>query len=203
MPQSPKITQLKNTALALFTQYGVRRVSVEEICRKAKVSKVTFYKYFNNRTDIATQVIDEVIQQFFQRMLMIKQDRSYSARLHALLSLELEISQELGEILFSELHEIENTDLKRLIEEAFERGREIGLEFFQEGQKAGLIHPNFTPAFFLFLMQMGDELLRDQRFKTVEADFSKRTALLQQFFMTGLSVPIQPSKINAIPSTGQ
>ena len=39
------------TAEDLFMQFGYDRVSVEEICREAKVSKVTFYKLLCNDAD--------------------------------------------------------------------------------------------------------------------------------------------------------
>ncbi|NQV51449.1 MAG: helix-turn-helix transcriptional regulator, partial [Candidatus Marinimicrobia bacterium] len=44
----PKEGDILRTAEKLFMQFGYNRVTVEEICREAKVSKVTFYKYFSN-----------------------------------------------------------------------------------------------------------------------------------------------------------
>ena len=44
---------LFSTAKNLFFKFGLRRVSVEEICIKASVSKMTFYRNFNNKEHIA------------------------------------------------------------------------------------------------------------------------------------------------------
>ena len=37
------------TAEDLFMQFGYGKVTVEEICRAAGVSKVTYYKYFKKK----------------------------------------------------------------------------------------------------------------------------------------------------------
>jgi AcrR family transcriptional regulator len=39
-----KLARIASTAEKLFMKFGIRRVSVEEICREASVSKMTFYK---------------------------------------------------------------------------------------------------------------------------------------------------------------
>lgn len=45
-----KQRELIETAAQLFFKHGFKRVTVEEICRTAKVSKVTFYRYFAAKT---------------------------------------------------------------------------------------------------------------------------------------------------------
>ena len=55
---NPKKQQIINTAHELFWKLGIRRVSIEEICREANVSKMTFYKHFNNKNDLVKYIID-------------------------------------------------------------------------------------------------------------------------------------------------
>jgi AcrR family transcriptional regulator len=40
------------TAEQLFNRHGIKRVTVEEICRTAGVSKMTFYKYYLNKIEL-------------------------------------------------------------------------------------------------------------------------------------------------------
>ena len=47
-----KIQQLVTTAQELFMRHGIRRVTVEEICSEANISKMTFYKYFKNKIEL-------------------------------------------------------------------------------------------------------------------------------------------------------
>jgi AcrR family transcriptional regulator len=49
MKKQKKRIQITETAIRLFSQFGTKRVTIEEICRTAGVSKVTFYKHFKNK----------------------------------------------------------------------------------------------------------------------------------------------------------
>jgi AcrR family transcriptional regulator len=56
-----KQTDIIASAQRLFWKYGFKKVTIEEICREAKVSKVTFYKFFPNKTEVAKAVLDSVV----------------------------------------------------------------------------------------------------------------------------------------------
>ncbi|XEC97527.1 TetR/AcrR family transcriptional regulator [Paenibacillus tarimensis] len=55
--KTKKREQLMQSAEQLILQKGIRQLTVEEIINHAKVSKATFYKYFNDKRDIVEQVI--------------------------------------------------------------------------------------------------------------------------------------------------
>ena len=59
--ESPKFKQIVKTAQELFYRYGIKRVSVEEICSTALVSKMTFYKYFPNKIELAKHIFSELM----------------------------------------------------------------------------------------------------------------------------------------------
>ncbi len=59
--ESTKCLYIIDTATDLFLKFGVKRVTVEEICRSAKVSKMTFYKYFNNKIELAEYIIFSIL----------------------------------------------------------------------------------------------------------------------------------------------
>jgi len=43
--ENQKYNQIIDTSKKLFWKYGIKRVTIEEICREAGVSKMTFYKH--------------------------------------------------------------------------------------------------------------------------------------------------------------
>ena len=51
-----KYDDIMSTGKDLFWKYGIRRVTVEEICEKSNVSKMTFYKYFPNKETLALEL---------------------------------------------------------------------------------------------------------------------------------------------------
>ena len=58
---SNKSQLIVETATDLFMRYGVKRVTVEEICQTAKISKMTFYKYFKNKKVLAEHIIYSIL----------------------------------------------------------------------------------------------------------------------------------------------
>ena len=60
-PKSEKFQLIVKTATDLFMRHGVKRVTVEEICRTAKISKMTFYKYFKNKIGLAEYIIFSIL----------------------------------------------------------------------------------------------------------------------------------------------
>ena len=48
---NPKREQILKTGKELFWKFGFKRVTIEEICKEAGISKMTYYKYFTNKMD--------------------------------------------------------------------------------------------------------------------------------------------------------
>ncbi len=53
-------TQIITTASRLFLQYGLRSVTIDDVCNEVHISKKTFYNYFRQKEDL----IDTVLFQF-------------------------------------------------------------------------------------------------------------------------------------------
>ena len=62
MPKhNKKYKQIIATSKELFWKFGIKRVTVEEICSQAHVSKMTFYKFFPNKIELAKIILKNEI----------------------------------------------------------------------------------------------------------------------------------------------
>lgn len=50
----------------LMSKYDYESISVTDICAKARVSRMSFYRYYNNKEDIFINYCDERFEDFFQ-----------------------------------------------------------------------------------------------------------------------------------------
>ena len=50
----------------LMSKFDYESISVTDICAKARVSRMSFYRYFNNKEDIFINYCDERFEEFFQ-----------------------------------------------------------------------------------------------------------------------------------------
>ena len=84
-----KQQHLLTTAETLFRSHGIRRITVEEICQKAGVSKATFYKW---KAKYGGMSVSEV-----KRMKELEEENRRLKQMYANLSLEHEILKDIIE----------------------------------------------------------------------------------------------------------
>lgn len=56
-----------DAAIALFSRYGYKRTSIEDVAREAGIAKGTVYLYFQNKERLFTEVCRHVAQVFLDR----------------------------------------------------------------------------------------------------------------------------------------
>ena len=77
-----KKDDIVNAARGLFTDYGYKKVSMEEIASKAGVTKKTIYNYFHDKEELFEYFIKEELEKMtevFEKNL--KEKRSFSERI--------------------------------------------------------------------------------------------------------------------------
>jgi AcrR family transcriptional regulator len=73
-----KYEYLLNSAKDLFISSGIKGVSIDELSRKAGISKKTFYTHFVNKNDLVLKVVQSVISELIAE-LASNQKKSESA----------------------------------------------------------------------------------------------------------------------------
>lgn len=131
-------SKLEAAGKALFFRHGFRRVSVDEICREAGVSKMSFYRHFRDKDELAIRVLGK---HFTGRMAsfekILNEDSPFAERLQRVVALKAEGFKSAGSEL---LHEV-MTDrvspvgrfLGGLLQEQARRTREIFVELQRRG----------------------------------------------------------------------
>ena len=68
---NPKRIQILSTGKELFWKFGFKRVTIEEISKEAGVSKMTFYKYFPNKIELAKNILDDIFDDSLVKIKLI------------------------------------------------------------------------------------------------------------------------------------
>src|ERR1035437_9144111 len=86
-----KILQILSTAEDLFQRFGFKRITIEEICAKANVSKMTFYKYFPNKNELIKHLMNSWLKQVEQTIKEFEgMDILFTEKIKKLLNLKEE-----------------------------------------------------------------------------------------------------------------
>ena len=116
-----KILQILSTSEDLFQRFGFKRITIEEICAKSNVSKMTFYKYFPNKNELIKQMLNSWLKQVEKTINEIEgMDIPFTEKIKILLSLKEESTGKISKEFMAEYMNPDPT--YRTLSRTFTRG---------------------------------------------------------------------------------
>jgi AcrR family transcriptional regulator len=176
--KSNKKDMITQAAERLFMQHGFRRISVEEICREAGASKMTFYKYFANKTDLVRQIKDAWMEDAFLRFDEIKAlDLPFPEKIQIMTQWKTEFSAKISAQFIS--------DAVSLDEDLAELKRRY-LANIAEAQGKGEIRLDINPEFLWMVLDKIHDLVRDGTYQNIFADYGEFQKQVRTLIYYGL-----------------
>jgi len=174
-----KYRDILTTAKDLFWKHGFKRVSVEEICQKANVSKMTYYKYFPNKTALAKTVFNRVVEDGEKQFRKImKEDTAAAEKLEKIILLKMEGTNSISPEFLQDFYTGSEPELKAFVEERTKKSWDLLINDFRRAQEEGIFRKDFKPEFMVKLQNMFLSLLQDQ---SLIAMFETRQELIMEF----------------------
>jgi AcrR family transcriptional regulator len=159
---SQKYDRLVRTAEILFVKHGMARITVEEICQQAGVSKPTFYKYFKNKDALARKIDEMWIDEALQQIKTIEQAKiPFPEKMKRILAVKQDLSARPGTEFLEDLINL-NIDLG----DAFKQV----LAFFIRSQQAGDIRHDLQPEFLISAFTALNNMQYDPRIRALYRD---------------------------------
>jgi len=176
--QTRKKADIVTAAEKLFTRFGAKRVSVEEICRKANVSKMTFYRYFTNKIVLVRHIRDVYVEDGFRKFDEIKAlDIPFAEKVDLMTHWKVAFGDRIGAGFIREMVSID--DVVASVKERF-------LGNLKEAREKGEIRKDIDPEFLWMVIDKLSELVRDGSWKTVCDDFGDYQYQMRTLIFYGL-----------------
>jgi len=183
---SKKRAQIVATATELFRRFGIRRVTVTEICAEASVSKVTFYKYFANKTELARFVIDEWSDRIVARVDELSSlDVPFAEKAQRFIDERIAVARELSPEFFAELYDGDEA-LRPFLRERSATNLRHFVEFIASAQRRGEVRDDVKPELALLIVERLNDLARDEQVRALYPDHVELTRLVNDLFFFGL-----------------
>jgi AcrR family transcriptional regulator len=174
---SQKRDQLIHTGEALFTKHGMRRVTVEEICRRAGVSKPTFYKYFANKEALARRIVDLWIENVLHQIDEIEEaEMPFPEKMKQILATKQAIAARPGPEFLEDLIDLD-IDLSHALRRV--------MRFFVDGQQNGDIRADIRPEFLLAAFDLLNRMHHDPRIRDLYEDVETLAGDIFKLFYYG------------------
>ena len=92
-----KLREIMIASKKLFWKFGFKRVTIEEVCQEANVSKMTFYKHFKNKMELIkyhiNHITDKAMKQYREIM---NSDIPFTEKVKKSIDLKLESSKDMS-----------------------------------------------------------------------------------------------------------
>jgi len=181
-----KEEQLIDTARSLFINHGIRRITIDEICKTAGISRVTFYKYFPNKNELVIHVFNNMMEEnitLFRQIM--SSDTPYHEKFRQIFDLKIQKSREYGPHFLQDVLEADGA-LRDFIIQKRAENISLSRQMLEEGQAAGEISPELNIDLFLYYGELLTNTIEDKVFAALIPDIQKRAEEVTRFFMYGI-----------------
>ncbi len=182
-----KLQQIYETAKAMFMRYGFKRVSVEEICREAGVSKMTFYKFFDNKFDLIKFILEKLTyDSLSEYRAILDQDIPYAEKVQQLIQMKMKYTDELSQEFFNDLYKNAEPELVAFWQQKTQEMMQLVLEDLKAAQKQGDVRAEIKPEFILYFLNHIFEMVKDDRLVQLYDSPQALVNELTRFFFYGI-----------------
>lgn len=194
--ENPKFRQIVDTAKSLFWKYGIKRVSIEEVCREANVSKMTFYKYFGNKTGLAKYIIDKVIEKGIREYRKIMDsDLPFEDKVNETIKLKMNQTHDISQEFLNDLYKNEETELQEFFKGKVQKSFEMIHDDYEKAREKGEIRSDIKIEFILYFLNRMLEMTTDERITRFYENAQDMIREFTKFFFYGI-LPLKDRKNN-------
>ena len=173
-----KYAQLLEASRELFFKYGVKRVTVEEICGKANVSKMTFYKYFSDKMQLAELIRDDLMKQAFAKYFEINAlDISFPEKIDLITQWRIDFFSRMTPEFIEDMLDVKDT---------LEKLKKHYLKVVSDAQKKGEIRKELSPELIWLVTEKLNEIVKDGSWKQVCKDYQDFQQQMRRMYFYGL-----------------
>lgn len=179
---------LIEAAKKLFWAKGIRGVSIEEICKTAQVSKMSFYRNFKNKEAIAFKVLDAIHQhsQSTYRSIM-DQKTTFEQKIKALIQMEYDQIKGVSRAFIEEVYG--HSPFQEQIKSYQKKIQKEVLHDFGNAQKKGEIRQDIKMEFILYILQDMNKKMVDPELQRLYDSEEEIAMELTRFFFYGIFAP--------------
>lgn len=178
---------LIEVAERLFRKYGIRKVTVEEICTEANISKMTFYRAYANKNEIALKVIASLSERGITDYHQIMNANSpFNERIRNLIEFKRREAEHFSGDFIKDIYGGNDAGLKAAIEEYRKISLNLFIDDLRKAQQEGWVRKSLKPEFVLAMLNIMHEKIADPAFLSLFKNVQEATDEITTAFFYGI-----------------
>jgi len=183
---SPKFQQIVETATELFMRFGVKRVTVEEICSTAEISKMTFYKFFKNKIELAEYIIFKILDEAQSEFdTIFNQSNSFADKINQFLIMKMRYARRFSKEFYLDFLNLSPKIHNKIIGYTEKNQLEF-IDLIEQAQRNGEVRKDISINFIAFMQNHIFELIEDKRLFALYNNLEELTLDMVNFYFYGI-----------------
>jgi AcrR family transcriptional regulator len=150
---NPKRDQILKTGKDLFWKFGFKRVTIEEICKEAGVSKMTYYKFFSNKIEMVKVLMNSVLQESLEKYRKISDSNiPYPEKVVQMIQLKQEQIHTMSSEFFRDYVQSDDPELINFLNQLTQENLQMFTDDFKKAQDEGDIRIDLKVEFIMYVM---------------------------------------------------
>ena len=176
---------------ALFTRFGFRKVTIEEICKEAAISKMTYYRFFANKTELVRFILTELSEEGLRSYREImNQDIPFEEKIRQTIRMKELSAAQFSQELLRDIYEDREGDLTSLIQKLTAETMTLILEDYRIAQEKGHIRKNINLSFIPFILNQMSNLVSNPALLAIyQGNMKDAMKELTNLFFYGIMEP--------------
>lgn len=188
-----KKEQIEQTAFELFMKHGFKKVTVDEICRKAKVSRKTYYTYYENKNTLVLAIMNNMTSGMLDsyKELINNENMSFAEKIRELLRMKFEANKDFSLEFISDFFHPDAAELLVFFQGIADESFRLTREFFTNAQQKGEMNAALDIDFVMWNMQKQMELCSTPDAIAKFKDAQSMTRQLSELIIYGIISPCE------------
>jgi AcrR family transcriptional regulator len=156
-----KKKSILEAALALFMEYGIQKVSIAEIAKKANVSQVTIYNYFESKDNLVRFVFQYYVDQVWnEQKQVLESDLPFNEKIKNIIFEKGMKAAQISTRFFQDFMKDYASGQSYVEEVYLKEALPLLINLFDEGRKQRVIDSTISNEAILFYLQMFQRYLQ-------------------------------------------
>ncbi|MGB2152394.1 MAG: TetR/AcrR family transcriptional regulator [Flavobacteriaceae bacterium] len=184
-PKSKKL--ILKAAKKMFFQSGLNKITVEEICTESSVSKMTFYRNFKNKEEIARSILESVFKESnIQYKSIMDQEIPFAKKVEQIILMDKNYADQISSEFVNDLLSYKTDVFIELINKNNEV-MDLQLEKdFLTAQKNGELRKETPVAFYIHMLKDIRNKIKDPNLKSLYKEDKDMWIDLTYFYFYGI-----------------
>lgn len=157
--------KIKQAAKPLFWRFGLQKTPVDQICKNAGVSKMTFYRLFKNKEQVAISIFIELLDTNIERFEeVMSSDISFKEKMEFMIQLKKSSIAEMSNQIIDDLYSDKFPELMNVMARYQKLNHKRVIHHFEIAKKNGQIRAGIQMHFIFLLFDFFNELMHKPEF---------------------------------------